>query len=95
MNEIPPINVTLTHDTGTLATGRNSLNQKYGRSLYRVGEASPLVTFDEGRPATENSGSLSPDGRYCYWGRTDGTVLVADVNRCLEQITPFVGKVQK
>ncbi|MBX9582734.1 MAG: hypothetical protein K2X87_20710 [Gemmataceae bacterium] len=60
-----------------------------GVALYRVGEDRPVVTFDAGRPPVGHAYRISPDGRFVYWGRRDGTVCVADVNRCLEQLTPF------
>ena len=58
-------------------------------ALYRVGEVPPIVTFDFGRPPVENACGISSDGLFIYWGRRDGTVCVADVNKCLERILPF------
>ncbi len=58
-----------------------------GVALYRVGDERPLVTFDLGRPPVGHR--ISGDGKYVTWGRRDGTVCVADVNRCLEQLADF------
>lgn len=60
-----------------------------GVALYRIGEGRPVVTFDAGRPPAGPSMIMSADGRFVCWGRRDGTVCVADVNRCLEQLAPF------
>jgi hypothetical protein len=60
-----------------------------GISLYQVGNVQPLATFDLGRPPSDVDRRITGDGRYVGWGRMDGTVCVADVNRCLEQLTPF------
>ena len=60
-----------------------------GIAVYRVGDDRPLVTFDLGRSPTANSVAISPDGHFVSWGRHDGTVCVADVNKCLEKLSPF------
>jgi len=60
-----------------------------GVALYRIGEARPLVTFDRRRPPITNCYDISPDGRFILWGRWDGTVCVADVNMCMEQLAKF------
>lgn len=60
-----------------------------GVSLTRVGETRPLVTLDPGRPPVSGSIVLGADGKFVAWGRRDGTVCVADVNKCLEQLAPF------
>jgi hypothetical protein len=61
----------------------------HGIMLMRVGEPLPLVTFDPGRFPPWNSYGISPDGHLIYWGRHDGTVCLADVDRCLEHLLPF------
>jgi WD40 repeat protein len=65
-----------------------------GVALYEVGKGRPRVTFDVGAPPIAGvwSHALSPDGRFVYWGRRDGTVCVADLNRCLEQLSPFLAR---
>ncbi len=56
----------------------------FGVMLWRVGGTVPLVTFDLGeRATTSRPNMLTGDGRFVYWGRGDGAVLVADVDRCL------------
>jgi serine/threonine protein kinase/WD40 repeat protein len=58
-----------------------------GVALYRVGDDRPLVTFDLGRPPVRHR--ISGDGEVVSWGRRDGTVCVADVNKCLETLAEF------
>src|SRR5262249_42016256 len=60
-----------------------------GIALFRVGEQRPVVRFNSGRAPGGNAYGLSPDGRFVYWGRRDGTVCVADVTTCFEQLAPF------
>ena len=62
---------------------------EWGVALVRAGETVPVVTFDSGRAPTGHAFGISKDGQFVYWGRRDGTVCVADVNKCLEQLTPF------
>ncbi len=71
-----------------VTTALNS-HSETGVALHRVGEEQPVVTFDIGRSPGGNAYGISPDGRFVYWGRRDGTVCVADVNKCLEQLAPF------
>lgn len=79
---------------GPLAASDNGLNytadlatdprRPIGLALARVGERQPLVTLDLGqRVQAGPPGLMTGDGKYLCWGRTDGTVLVADVSRCL------------
>jgi hypothetical protein len=65
------------------------MDPHYGLALHRIEKDRPIVTFDIGRPPAVNACGLSGDGRFAVWGRRDGTVCVADVNRCLEQLTAF------
>ena len=61
-----------------------------GVALYRVGDDRPLVVFDAGLPPLgRQRDAPSPDGRFIIWGRRDGTVCVADVNKCMEDLGPF------
>lgn len=60
-----------------------------GLNLYRIGEERSLVTFDIGRQLSSAWHHISRDGQHAHWGRFDGTVCVADVNRCLQQVAPF------
>jgi len=62
-----------------------------GVSLYRVGEEEAILAFDVGHQRYYlNSMRLSPDSRFIIWGRRDGTVCVADINKCLEALKPFI-----
>jgi serine/threonine protein kinase/WD40 repeat protein len=77
-------------DAGKLGVNSNPrARSDNGISLYRIGEDRPVVTFDVGRPPNQNSYAISADGRFVYWGRKDGTVCVADVNKCIEQLDEF------
>ncbi len=76
-------------DEGKLGLASGERAPDGGVALYRVGEARPLVTFDTGSPPIGNAFGISPDGLIVYWGRRDGTVCVADLNRCIAGLNPF------
>jgi len=76
-----------TDDAGKLGLTPSGLSP-VGLTLYRIGDGNPIVTLDFGRPPPNPYG-ISPDGRFIYWGRRDGTVCVADVNNCMERLLPF------
>jgi hypothetical protein len=79
-----------TDDAGKLGVASwPYLTPENGIALYRVGEQRPVVRFDKGSPPNSNALGLSPDGRFVYWGRRDGTVCVGDVAKCVEQLAPF------
>jgi hypothetical protein len=82
--------LTRTDDAGKLGLiPGTTMDPHYGLALHNIAKDQPLVTFDIGRPPGGNALGLSGDGRFVFWGRRDGTVCVADVNRCLEQLTAF------
>jgi serine/threonine protein kinase/WD40 repeat protein len=67
-----------------------------GMRLFRTGRRDPLVTFDYGhRASTIHPHGLTADGRFLHWGRTDGSVRIADVNRCLAALAPFLPDISK
>jgi hypothetical protein len=77
-------------DDGTIGTRLVQNGFRDGLSLFHIGEKRPVLTFDVGHlPSSVGIRQLTSDGRYCAWGRSDGTVCVADVNRCVEQLTDF------
>ena len=76
-------------DASTLGTRLTTVGFRDGLGLFRGGEKRPALAFDLGRIPTTNGRQLTGDGRFCVWGRTDGTVCVADINRCLEQLAAF------
>jgi WD40 repeat protein len=59
-----------------------------GVTPYRVGEERPLANLRSWPPSRPCLRSQLY-GRFVYWGRRDGTVWVADFNRCLEKLAPF------
>lgn len=61
----------------------------HGLSFTEPGQSEPTL-FDLGNEATSSSGdAITPDGRLVHWGRRDGTVLVADVERCRKALEKF------
>ena len=80
-------------DSGKLAFTRAGHDGRTPCALYQVGETRPLVLFDIGLPLGSNvKRGLTPDGSYCFWSRPDGTVCVADINRCLKELTLFLNR---
>lgn len=83
-------NITGIDDTGTLVARSVTDGSRSEFGLFRIGEKRPILSFDIGRmPGGDPHRSLTGDGRFCIWGRSDGTVCVADIDRCLEELAEF------
>jgi hypothetical protein len=79
--------------TGSVGLTTGGDHSAHYLTLVQVEDGHPLVRLNLGR--TDGPGlkrAMTADGRYVFCGRADGTVCVADVNRCLEQLAPFVGR---
>jgi hypothetical protein len=50
-----------------------------GFSLFRRGESEPVVVFDENESSIAVQAQFDATGTRLAWGRTDGTVVVADL----------------
>jgi serine/threonine protein kinase/WD40 repeat protein len=83
----------VTDDTGSLVAYPTYRTPETDINLARLGRPEPLLTFDAGRSASTGVNQLVlSDGRSLAWGRDDGAVCLADVTRCLEQLTAFAGR---
>jgi hypothetical protein len=75
---------------GRLTHHPHSRTQTVGLRLFEPGQTEPTVVFDLGNePQGGTEEQVSADGRWVHWGRQDGTVLVADIDRCLKALEKY------
>jgi serine/threonine protein kinase/WD40 repeat protein len=67
-------------DKDLVAAGGSGVADNYGVTLYRLATAEPLATFDV-NAAAPAAAMFNSDGSEFVWGRRDGTVAIADLER--------------
>jgi serine/threonine protein kinase/WD40 repeat protein len=70
--------------------GRLLAEFKSGIALRRLGFEEPFIRLDLGTTLHSNTESpFSRDSRFFAWGRTDGTVCVADLEEVMKRVAQF------
>ena len=69
-----------------LAVGGGSMLESHGLTLYQTASSTPLVTFDVDALAPAVA-SFGAGGSLLAWGRSDGTVCIADLNEAKRRLS--------
>lgn len=82
--ERPVVPTSLPHGAGVVT----SEGEGVGLKLIEADRTEPSMVFDLGNQITFPSTRI-PVRRLAQWGRRDGTVLVADIDRCLKALEKY------